>query len=241
MASIFEIRAIDIQNKINPEQDPYKFTIGSDEGDTVTEAYVDDQILVQESKVLSLLPELYRVLINKVNGEILTSNALDGQTNLQLSFYPVVANSVELYKNYPSYVSWSLRNKDYLIDSDDYVINESTGEISLVDGLEVGDVVYAYYEHNAALKILWLRDIIIDFCCYELSLQLESITGPEGFKRFEIRHNNAVNWLNDIRDGSKSGISEIDKIEMISSREKRKDVWIDIFGIERPIKDILSK
>ncbi len=214
MSSLFGITASDIQNKITPSNSEQVFLIG-DEGD-ISSVTVDSIVETQESRLLSHLPERERRLIRRVEDEILTEYATEGQTSFQLGLYPLDESSLKLYKNYSQSRSYFERTYEDAVSTDDYTVDADTGVITFVEGLRKGDRLYAEYNHSAAQNFLYLKETVITMTVIELSKRFNNFRDNDGYERFDSWEEEVNNYLMTLRKSASVGIDEIDQIKLRS-------------------------
>lgn len=189
-STIFGISASDILAKLVPNSDAAgtTFDIGDGGTEDLTTAQAEAILNIQEGKVLMRLNERYRRMMTRIEAEVVTRYATDQQTSFQLDLYPV--SNVKLYRDYSlTGRGWSARNVNDEVDSDDYSVNLSTGEITFTTGLPMGASLLAEYNHTYAstaddVDLLSLRDYVVTLAAVEISRRFLYFQQGEAFETF---------------------------------------------------------
>ena len=230
-----KLTAADLAGMVNLTGENQLLRYGNEPG-IPTEAKLVNILEIEERSILSSLPEHYRrVITGEISGEILVNSELGargGETTLQVAFYPIVADSLILYKNYfDNELPWESRSYDYaLTEVTDYTVNEATGAITLTEALESGDFVYAEYRHNAGEMFITVRDLVLKAARLELYLVMPNWNDSTDTIR-EMREgiDNKIFAFNAGEDAK--GVSEIDDVKFVketrkSRRETKKLPWM---------------
>jgi len=210
--------------------------IGTASTDQVTTAQFTQALANATNEITSAIPERYRNLLTKVDGEILEKYADGGETVYTLSLSTATAASIKLYKNYgPSELSslyarlgltvdptstnvaysksWKDRNAaDTLTVTDDYSVDGQT--ITMVDEMTEGDTLYADYDHVLATVpaiIQTVAGLLTAGYCYITAFNLDDPSDTEYMQNF---FTNGRQILQEIRDGKRS-IPEFDDIDLV--------------------------
>lgn len=205
MASLFGLSAADLQLKVQPRNDEQTFEIGVD-GD-LTEGEALGIIAVAEDRVLSRLPARYRQLCRYVDGEVLTGNAVGGETAFKTGLAPV--SGLLLWKNYPGGRMWNGRDVGLAMATSLFSVDETTGEIELVEGLKAGDRLWAEYAHSAGNRLLMLRDAALTLAAVEVS------------RRFAFFQDGETGVFSDWEDSTMQdltrlkGVDELDRLRLV--------------------------
>lgn len=224
--SIFFSTAADaataVSKKLVPSGSSVQFQIGDEETDDLSNADCLEIVEIMEDRLFGYLPDRYRVLLNKVDGEVLTEYSTEGQTALQASLYPITEGTLKLYVDYPR-DRWIVRNEDVEATQNDYdfTVNNSTGAITITStpsgsSLEEGQKVLAEYSHTAAsTQFPFLKDIVVTWTVIELSRRF-SFFKNENFPvdRFEEWEADRNRYLNEMRRQER-GIEALDNINLV--------------------------
>lgn len=216
MASLFGITAADMVRKLVPAGSDYQFSIGAGESDDMTEADCLEVVETMEDRVLGLIPEKYRSLMRRVEGEVLIESATEGQASAVLGLSPVTAGTLHLYVNFGSVRSWFERRAEDRLDADLFSLNATTGEVTFTEGLHRGDVVFADYDHTAAAtKFRWLKECAKSFAAVEISRRYGYFSTASGFERFEQWEAGTNIALRDLARSENPGVDGIEKIKLV--------------------------
>jgi len=147
-----------------------QFTVGSAfssapvAGDVVNDGpeRIEEDLAWAESEVASLLPDRYRRLLARVDGEVIVRRADGGQTSATLcgvaSPFTAAPSGVRLFLNYRG--DWADRSEADAMDSADYAVDGCT--VTFTGGLSEGDQVVAEYAHDLSAPPRVLTDAAID-------------------------------------------------------------------------------
>ena len=170
------------------------------------------ELVRAESFVLSKLPERYRRLIDRVDGELIVRSAEQGQQTAQLALPP--AGTVKLCKNYSGLLE-DLAPDDEL-DPAAWSCEDQT--ITFAPTLEQGDRVLASYD-AAPATICILQTLLVDLATWRLGRklfgQLSSVT-PEWLLSF---HDRGEKVLDEIFTTGR-GIAELDAIVLFEDWQR---------------------
>lgn len=227
MASLFGISGDDLQKKIQPRNGEFTFSIGDGEDDSMTAEEALAVIETQEDRVLSLLPSRHRDLMRRVEGEILTKCAREGQTTLRVSLRPLVAETLALYVDFPETRSYQERRHTDALDADGFSAALDTGIVLLTTPLREGQRVFADYEHAAASSFRWLRECVIALAAAEISRMYAYFRTADGFERFEAWERSALDHLKSMQKMQRPGVAELERIALAT--ELRPASWREMF------------
>lgn len=226
MPSLFGLTATDIQKKIQPLNGEWTFQIGTP-GD-LSAADCEAIIAIQEDRVLSALPDKHRKLMRRVDGEVLTRYATAGQATLKTGLTPVVVGSLALYVDFPEALAWADRNPSHALELAAFSLNSASGIITLVTPLKEGQRVAAEYEHGAASKNLWLRELVVTYSAVEIARRFAYFRTAEGVERFDAWEAQADRFLGEMRRSQRPGVEGIETLKLID--EIRPNSWAKFFG-----------
>lgn len=181
--NLFGLLPPDLQAKVQPTSDEQSWKIGS--GNDLSEAGAQDLLDAAADRVLMRLPHRYRQLCRRVDGEILTQRAAGGESSFVVGLFPLVSGTVKLWKNFPTSGLWTQRDPHLEMAVDGFSVDASTGTITLVSPLAVGDRLYAEYDHAGASKLLALRDMALTLAAVEVARRFAFFRDGEGFERFD--------------------------------------------------------
>ena len=226
--TILQLTAAELKSVVNPTDDSALWRYGDAPG-MMSETAVDTLLEKEEKNFLSALPEHYRnIVFGDVSGEILTHHELGargGELTLQLAYYPIMEDTLVLYKNYWSNdLPWESRSYDEaLTETTDYTVNLTTGVITLNAALEQGDAVFAEYRHDAGEMFGTVRDLVLKAARLELYSMFPNWNDATDVIQ-EMREvvDNKILAFNAGEDAK--GIAEIDNIHfVIETRKSRRN------------------
>lgn len=224
--SKLKLEAVDLLKLVNMTGEANLFPVGDDPGMMAADDVVQ-MMELEEQAIISMLPEHYRnILSGRVSGEYLTDKdlgAATGTTELQLSFAPIVEDSLLLFHNFHDLAKpWRDRTRSDAMSTADYTVDEETGIITLAESLQSGDSVLAVYQHDAGAMFTSVRQLVLKAARLEWHLRLPNwneastvITeGREAIDDAVLAYSNG--------NGNPKGIQEIDDVQFIDSEETRK-------------------
>jgi len=183
-SALFGIDSSALQAKLSVRNGAQSFLIDDTDGD-LTEAEADVILNNAEELVFSRLKARYRAMMFRIEGEILVRSANDGQTTFNTGLFPIT--NLKLYLDFDyRYFGWNNRTEDFVLSSDLYTVNETTGAVTLDTGLPLGISVLAEYDHGAASKALTIVDAVVTLAAVEVSRRL----------RFNDEDGDFTNWEN---------------------------------------------
>lgn len=223
-----------LKGKVNPTDNDHLFQYGDVPG-RMSEAAVLELLQLKENNGLSSSPEHYRnILMGESRGEILTDpnlGARGGELSLQLAFYPLVADSLVLYKNFSTdnLMPWESRKREYaLVETTDYTVNETTGAITLVTALAEADTVVADYRHDGGELFVTMRDLVLKMARKELYFMFPNWAGEVNVLT-ELREEIEAKFFEFNSGDNPKGIGEIDQVHyLVETRKSRRE------GLRRP-------
>lgn len=213
---IFGVTAEEVKKKLVPfASGDATFDISDDEDADMTEDDCLAVVATQEDRVLSMLPDRYRALMTRVDGEIAVKSAAGGQMTCKASLLPVVEGTLQVFKNFPRSRAWVDRRDGDAMASEEYSLNEETGMITFAEALNEGDVIELVYEHEAAAGLTWLRECVIAFAAIEISLRFDYFSNADGLSgRIKQWEDQTVGYLRDMRRPNGPGIAAIDAVQL---------------------------
>jgi hypothetical protein len=233
--TVFGLTAANLQAKLMPKASDRSFRIGNGATDDLSIATAEDDILATaEDRVLSHLPERYRPLMTRVEGEVLTASAREGQTVLTTGLKPLVAGSLRLYSNFPRTAVWSEREFDpdpahttvaqadgtrFPLPAAAFAVVDATGVVTLSTGLRQGDRVWAFYRHTAGSTFRVLRGFALTYAAIEVSRRFNYFKTVDGVDRYRDWNIDADLFFKN--KGEDFGVSEIDALVLVSESETR--------------------
>ncbi len=225
---VFGLTADDIRIKLNPLNQPYGFQYGASLD--VTEAECLNVNMVAESIVLSRIPERYRELCRRVDGEILTEYAVPNTTTYQLGLYP--ATQLIIYRNYPADMAWSARTyanrtvspeawsgSTTLTATDIYgttwTFTPATGALTCSQALNQGDTLIVEYNHTSGAALRQLRHIALGLAAAEWGKRLPSTDANYArYASWETQCYSDLKRMREKGDG-KLSIDELDSLNLV--------------------------
>ena len=161
------------------------------------------ELVRAEGFVISKLPERYRKLLDRVDGEVIVRSAAAGQTSALLGLEPVEGD-VKLYKNFAGLLEEL--GPDDEMDAGEWSLSERA--ITFSPGLAEGDRVLASYGVGV-LSLCVLQTVLVDLATYRVGRllvgQLAKVT-PEWMLSFRDR---AERVLDEICSAGR-GVAELD-------------------------------
>lgn len=218
---VFALAVADLQRVVAPINGAHTFQIGA--GKDMTPAVAMEYLETAEDRVLGRIPNRYRQLVRRVDGEVLVRRAGGGETAFSTGLAPI--SGLELYLNWRA-GSWDDRDRnDAIVQGVDYTVVESTGAITLAAPLKRGDRLWAAYNHAAGAKFKMLRDVAARLAAVAVARDwkfFESADGPEAFERME---SGAYLDLENMQ-----GIDAIDRLDLVVHLTER-DNWSAIMRL----------
>jgi hypothetical protein len=239
-----QITAADVKRRLNPLNEAGLFDFG--DGTGIAESDLDEIIAEQEDVLISCVPEQYAVIARgTVEGEILCKEAVGGELTLQCSLFPVVTDTLHLYRDYgwqsidgvfplinPNRRPYSDRKVADRLESDEFSVNVTTGAVTLATALTAGQSVHADYQHTATYKSKLLRHICLVLVSAEIYETFPSFAPEEGAAvRIREEAQAKINALY-ASDGRASGVQLFDKMKLEGEtrRDERKALKIPLLG-----------
>jgi hypothetical protein len=208
---VFQLTSDELQGIINPNGGDLSFQIGA--GKSMTVAQAENYLLIGEDDILSRLPWRYRQLLRTAD-VVVVRNAQGGETSLSLGLFPVDADTVRLYVNYQELnKAWNRRNNADALPITDYTVTEETGIVQLLTPLEVGDSVFATFNHTAPSKFVSLRNCALQIAAVHVSRAYAYFRTADGFDRFERMEASAYRQLKEMQ-----GIDQLDRLELVNEQ-----------------------
>jgi len=174
--------------------------------------YLPQSIAVFKSR----LPEKYRAMHTKIEGEILVKSATSAQTSATLKITPTTG-TLKLYKNFPP-ASYDYRTDEDKMDSTLWSL--STAIVAFSPGLERGDSVFSDYSHTLPTPPPTLKALALRWLAYDiLSQHGEMSEFSEQTKSLKEYFETMLAELKESEGGRASGIDYFDEIDLV--RETR--------------------
>lgn len=244
MTQILAIAAADVYARLNPLAEAGLFVVGAGSGE-IASSLVEDTIAQHDEMVLSVLPEKYRRMARKVEGETVVEYATAGQSSFTCGLVPVTAGTLFLYVDWGTGgvgtggsgqgaggrdwyqfdpgrdVPYAHRTPADALGSTAYTLTPSTGSVALTDPLAEGQKIYADYEHTAMTGCKFLRKIALDLIAADLTKRLPSVT-VEVWNSADRDEATAKALLLQIVEGN-AGIDTFDNLKLVADYETRAE------------------
>lgn len=219
--SIFGITALDVKKKLVPfTSGDSTFDIGA--GKDMTEEECLSVVATQEDRVLSMLPERYRRLMTRVEGEVAVKSAAGGQTSCVAGLTPIVAGSLKVYKNFPRSKAWVDRAEVDELAAEEFTVDLNDGEIVFATALMEGDVIELEYDHEAAAGMAWLKECVVAYAAVEVSRRFDYFANSDGAGRMEAWESTTTGYLRDMNRMTGPGIALIDGLKLRGETRGKK-------------------
>jgi len=191
-----------------------EFSQAPDAGETVDNGpeRTRRELVRAESFVVSKLPERYRKLISRVEGEVIVASAQEGQESAELGL--ATASNVKLYKNFTG----MLDELGPLYELDDSEWSREGQSITFDPALVEGDRVLASYDVTVgAVRIL--QTLLVDLATFRIGRglvgQFDRVT-PEWLLSFRDR---GEKILEEIFSAGR-GVDELDTLKLYEDWER---------------------
>lgn len=227
---IFKLTTTDLQTHINPTgQDGY-FKVGSKPGQ-VPAAVAESTLLNFESRVVSSIPEKYRVRTDRIEGLIAVRWATEGQT----TFTPpvTIGSDLQVFVNYPGnfgngMLIFGATQRPYssrtaLDATIGCTVDDETNVVTLPVELTEGDHVIIDFNHDAMEECLELRMCILEMAGAEMLRSMPGL-GDNVSDRVEKWELNAYSFLKRMWNADnnyKTGVQFFDRLKLVSELETR--------------------
>jgi hypothetical protein len=212
---VLALTAADLQAYVQPCNESSTFLIGED--GEMSEAEAIGFLKMAEDMVLSRVPNRYRQLMRRVDGEVLVRRARGGETSASTGLAPV--SGLELWKNW-SAGRWDDREpEEALVSGVDYTIDEATGVVTLTTALERGDRLWAAYDHAAGARFPMLRDVALRIAAGRIASTRRFFVSADGSEPFERMESGAYLDLQNM-----VGVDALDRLELVG-HETERDNW----------------
>lgn len=219
--AIFALTVADLQRVCAPINGAHTFRIAA--GADMEEAVALEYLRTAEDRVLGRIPNRYRQLVRRVDGEVLVRRAGGGETAAQTGLSPI--SRLELYRNWVA-GSWDDRDRnEALVDGTDYTVAESTGAITLLQPLARGDRLWAAYDHAAGAQFRMLRDVATRLAAVAVARDWKFFDSSDGAESFERMESGAYLDLENMQ-----GIDAIDRLDLVVHLTER-DNWSAIMRL----------
>ena len=226
MASTLGITTANIQAKLAPVSGSLVFSIGDTAADSLSSSECLAIIEAQEQRAFSLLAERQRQLVSGiVDGEVVARRSIEGQTEYQLSVYPVVTGSVSVYVNLPKNVAWKDRKLSHRFT--DFVIDTATGELTLGSAPDANSLIVVHYRHSNQSAYTWIKECVRSFVALEISRRYSFFRTTDGQERFEGWEAQSLGTLKDIAKSGQTGVDALDELQLID--DVRPDMYRQFF------------
>jgi len=209
MTSIFGIVPSDSQNKLVPNGSNTEFQAGTT--GNISDAVHLSIVEMCEDKLKANLDTKYRILLSRIDGEVLVNFASAGDTSFTTSFQPI--SNLKLYKNIPT-SAWEIRTNTYLISPSDYTANTTTGAIVLSTPLSEGDRIVAEYSHTGAGRLAHLKDLVVTMVALEVAKRYPYFNSGDLLERFTKWNEDVENDLRRLRK-REIGIAVFDDLNLV--------------------------
>jgi len=167
---------------------------------------IQRELVRAESLVISKLPERYRRLVERVDGELIVRNAEPGQASASLGLPP--AATVKLYRNFAGMLEdLPLAGE---LDASAWSLDEQA--VTFDPPLAEGDRILASYD-VAIGPVTILQTVLLDLATYRVGRmlfgQLDAVT-PEWLNSFRDRAEQVIDEI----ASSGRGIAELDSLSL---------------------------
>lgn len=226
---IFKIIPAELQEKINPTNSAGYFQVGSKPGQ-MPSALIEKELLNQESRVLSSIPEKWRKMTDEIQGLIAVRYAYSGQ----ITFTPPLAISGEfkVFINYPGLFGNGMKvfgntQKPYFnrLKSDATVCtyDSLTNTVTLPYALAEGDHVIIDFRHDGMADCRELRMCVIELAAAETlrSYPTMSENISDKVSSWELNAYTFLKRLWNADNNYKTGVFFFDQMKLVDEFETR--------------------
>lgn len=233
----------DVASDLNPLAEAGLFSVGTAQGQIAT-ALIEQRLAEVDEWILSTLPERYRRMARRVEGEMAVTYATAGQTQFSLALAPVTAGTLALFLDWqkpqwsdpaspdvaggvrPWYTFGTADSKPYArrtpadaIPSSDYTLTAATGVVVMDAPLAEGCNITADYDHTGFTACHFLRRLALDLVGARLTKAIPDIT-VDAFNNADKQEATAKAVLLQIADAT-IGIDLLDRISLLPDYETR--------------------
>jgi len=213
---LLNITTSDLNSSINPTNNPNYILVGSGASNFPT-ARATEIIDNWDSYVCSRLPEKYRRMLTKVEGEILVTYATNNLTTVTTGLKPI--SNLMIYPNYSK--NWKNRFPIDTLDTDDYSYVALTGVITFDTALVDGTSIICEYNHTNTTTCNYLRRIAICLAHSQILEEMPTFTAGMVTRIQDLRQQ-AYGDLDRLRKGE-SGLQMFDQLLLIEEKETQSE------------------
>ncbi len=235
----FKLAALDLQRKINPLSTPGYFMVGVGQGQVPT-AVVDVELLNQECRVLSSLPEKWRRMTARYEGLIAVRFATAGQTTFTPALKPT--GDTQVFVRYPSSFGGGMKTfscggergassvgtlKPYAARTAEDAASgwtiDGDGEITLAEALAAGDHVIVDSDHDSMDQCHELRMCVLELAAAEMLRGYPSMSEniSEKVGDWEKNAQMFLKRLWNADDTYRTGVQFFDRLKLVGEMETR--------------------
>ena len=217
-SAILRLTPEDLANRLNALGDPNLLAVGAA---GYPEELALEKCVSWDDYVCSRAPEVYRRMLTRVEGEVLTDYALGGEQTFLLGLQPVTSGSVRLFLDWPRGRDYRERTAGDAVSPGAFSVALETGLVTLVAGLEIGARLYADYGHGAGGRLYYLREIALKLAAASVWEELAGMAGvnPE---RLDGLRRQAYSDLDRLRR-REAGLQLFDDLRLVGEYETRNE------------------
>ena len=237
----------DVATDLNPLAEAGLFSVGTAAGQIAT-ATIETRLAEIDEWILSSLPERYRRLARRVEGEIAVEYATAAQPSFTLALHPVTAGTLRLFVDWnldlsagsngpainaagtnsgqwysfgtPGSRPYARRTPADALPATAYTLTAATGVVVMATPLALGESICADYDHTGFTVCHFLRRLALDLVGARLTKSLPDLT-VEAWNNADKTETTAKAVLLGITDGT-IGIDTLDNIKLVPDYETRE-------------------
>ena len=185
--------------------------IGNASSDDATSAQFTQALNDATAEINASLPERYRKMLSRVEGEFMTRYALGTETTFTASIGNVTTGTLYLYLNFPTDKLFSERTPEDRMLSTEYSV--STNTITMTSAVPRGSTLIAEYYHSLATVPAIIQTIATALTSGYLYGAITNRSQPSDTDYQQMFMTEGRTLLKQIRDGE-TGIYEFDQVDL---------------------------